>query len=81
MTDHGQIGFSQEELVRKTGGQHTGKTEAECLVRGNASLDWQLGVHEGLRTAEGFPVFLQGVVSPDNPGNDAAVRVRKLPFP
>src|SRR3954462_1746601 len=29
-------------------------------TRCNASLGWQLGVHEGLRTAEGFPAFLQG---------------------
>jgi hypothetical protein len=34
-----------------------------------------------LGTAKGFAAFLQRRVTPGEPGNDGAVRVRKLPFP
>src|SRR4029077_531775 len=45
----------------------------------NPVLGWP--GHESLGTAKGFFAFLQRVVTPGEPGNDSAVRVRKLPFP
>ena len=37
--------------------------------------------HERLGMAKGFAALLQRVVTPGEPGNDCAIRERKLPFP